>query len=60
MFSAVSALQVRPAAVSDLPGRAEGSRLPAVLPRVLSQVHQDVAGPRADALSVLQGGHGRR
>lgn len=59
VLTAVSGLQPWSGAVSHLPGRAEGPRLPALQPRVLPQVHQPVAGASTDALSLLQGCHGR-
>lgn len=54
MFVTVSESQIRSEVMSDLPKRAEGSSLPALPPRGLSEVHQNMASASADALSVLQ------
>lgn len=54
MFIAVSELQIWCEVMSDLPRRAEGSSLPALLSCVLSEVHQNVASTSTDALSILQ------
>lgn len=54
MVTVVPELQIWFEAMFDLPRRAKGSSLPALLPCILSEVHQYVANTSTDALSSLQ------
>lgn len=54
MVTVVPELQIWFEGVSDLPRRAKGSSLPALLPCVLSKVHHYMANTSTDALSSLQ------